>query len=253
MKIKTLVRIIIVLLIILIASLVLTLILLDKRDASGGADTTKADPPAVESESDEPATEPSATLPEATEPTEPTDSDPSVTTPSGSEPSQSTPAETKPSETKPSETKPSETKPSETKPAETDPSTPSTPAPGDYAFERSFSSDTGTRLNIHVVCQGTALSDGTVRVTASLYLDYYSLGLGGRNGCRLTLGDKTATFSSPAISEEENHAHSQLIGQVETVCKYGETLSLYARFPFRGTYSDVEIENMEINETLVIR
>ena len=94
---------------------------------------------------------------------------------------------------------------------------------------------------------------GKVKVTVLLNLDYRSLYLGGRKNCRLSLGDVSEVFTVPGIHEDSAEEHSQFIASVERLCDYGEKLSLYAKVPFRGSYSDIEIDALEIDTDITVK
>lgn len=126
--------------------------------------------------------------------------------------------------------------------------------PDGFRLKKSFSSGTGTPLNIRADVRGEKdAATGKVKVTVLLYLDYRSLYLGGRKNCRLSLGDVSEVFTVPGIHEDSVDEHSQFIASVERLCDYGEKLSLYARVPFRGSYSDIEIDALEIDTDITVK
>lgn len=147
-----------------------------------------------------------------------------------------------------------------TPPAGTDTKEPDTTAPSGgtvpdgFRLKKSFSSGTGTPLNIRADVRGEKdAATGKVKVTVLLYLDYRSLYLGGRKNCRLSLGDVSEVFTVPGIHEDSAEEHSQFIASVERLCDYGEKLSLYAKVPFRGSYSDIEIDALEIDTDITVK
>lgn len=126
--------------------------------------------------------------------------------------------------------------------------------PDGFRLKKSFSSGTGTPLNIRADVRGEKdAATGKVKVTVLLYLDYRSLYLGGRKNCRLSLGDVSEVFTVPGIHEDSVEEHSQFIASVERLCDYGEKLSLYAKVPFRGSYSDIEIDALEIDTDITVK
>ena len=126
--------------------------------------------------------------------------------------------------------------------------------PDGFRLKKSFSSGTGTPLNIRADVRGEKdAATGKVKVTVLLYLDYRSLYLGGRKNCSLSLGDVSEVFTVPGIHEDSAEEHSQFIASVERLCNYGEKLSLYAKVPFRGSYSDVEIDALEIDTDITVK
>lgn len=147
-----------------------------------------------------------------------------------------------------------------TPPAGTGTKEPDTTAPSGgtvsdgFRLKKSFSSGTGTPLNIRADVRGEKdAATGKVKVTVLLYLDYRSLYLGGRKNCRLSLGDVSEVFTVPGIHEDSAEEHSQFIASVERLCDYGEKLSLYAKVPFRGSYSDIEIDALEIDTDITVK
>ena len=126
--------------------------------------------------------------------------------------------------------------------------------PDGFRLKKSFSSGTGTPLNIRADVRGEKdAATGKVKVTVLLYLDYRSLYLGGRKNCRLSLGDVSEVFTVPGIHEDSAEEHSQFIASVERLCDYGEKLSLYAKVPFRGSYSDIEIDALKIDTDITVK
>lgn len=126
--------------------------------------------------------------------------------------------------------------------------------PDGFRLKKSFSSGTGTPLNIRADVRGEKdAATGKVKVTVLLHLDYRSLYLGGRKNCRLSLGDVSEVFTVPGIHEDSAEEHSQFIASVERLCDYGEKLSLYAKVPFRGSYSDIEIDALEIDTDITVK
>ena len=123
--------------------------------------------------------------------------------------------------------------------------------PDGFRLKKSVSS---TPLNIRADVRGEKdAATGKVKVTVLLYLDYRSLYLGGRKNCRLSLGDVSEVFTVPGIHEDSAEEHSQFIASVERLCDYGEKLSLYAKVPFRGSYSDIEIDALEIDTDITVK
>ena len=137
-----------------------------------------------------------------------------------------------------------------TAPAET--TKPDAPAvPANYEFKKTLTTDNGTALALRAECRGVKEGD-KVKVTVTLYLEHRSLEMRARSGCRLSLGDVSKTFEIDAIKVDDNNKYSQLICTVERLCDYGETVSVFARMPFRGVYSGVEIEFLEIDSSITL-
>lgn len=227
MQMRKAINLIIVLLVILIA-LLTAIIIISSRIGSGGndpADSGSREPP-VESKDNPGGT--------AKPPAQTTDAPPTGT---GTPPAGTS------------------TPPAGTGTKEPDTTAPSGgTVPDGFRLKKSFSSGTGTPLNIRADVRGEKdAATGKVKVTVLLYLDYRSLYLGGRKNCRLSLGDVSEVFTVPGIHEDSAEEHSQFIASVERLCDYGEKLSLYAKVPFRGSYSDIEIDALEIDTDITVK
>lgn len=227
MQMRKAINLIIVLLVILIA-LLTAIIIISSRIGSGGndpADSGSREPP-VESKDNPGGT--------AKPPAQTTDTPPTGT---GTPPAGTS------------------TPPAGTGTKEPDTTAPSGgTVPDGFRLKKSFSSGTGTPLNIRADVRGEKdAATGKVKVTVLLYLDYRSLYLGGRKNCRLSLGDVSEVFTVPGIHEDSAEEHSQFIASVERLCDYGEKLSLYAKVPFRGSYSDIEIDALEIDTDITVK
>lgn len=191
--------------------------------------------------------------PSDTEPSESGKSDDPQSTPSSE--SKTSPSVTEPPETKPVVTEPKETSAPETKPSETDPkesehkeTDPKTPAPENFEKTVTFSTDTGTRFNLRAVCTAKSNEDGSVLVNVSAYLDYSALGVGSRKAT-ITVNGNKQTYSVDSINEESNGTHTRFIGSFTSTYSYGDTVSVKASYPFRGSYSGVSIENLTAEGT----
>jgi len=116
------------------------------------------------------------------------------------------------------------------------------------------SSETGAYLDI--VCElqvSEFLTDkDKLNVTATLYLEYYSLYLGTKQNCRLTVGDKIVTFNVPAISQEEEKAHRLKLTELTVECAKNKEIAVKATVPFKGKYGAVEIDNLVIDKTITL-
>lgn len=224
MQMRKAINLIIVLLVILIALLVAILVI-SNRISSGGGDQSSntTDSPKI-----------STSTPDDTKtPPDTTTADSKTDPPATSEPEKTTDSDTK-------------------KPDVTE--TTGGNVPDGFRLNKTVTSETGTPLNIRADVRGEKdAATGKVKLTVLLYLDYRSLQLGERKNCRLSLGDSSESFNLPAISEEDSSEHSLFIASAELYCDYGETVSLYARVPFRGTYSDVEISSLEIDTDITVK
>ncbi len=129
---------------------------------------------------------------------------------------------------------------------------PDAPAvPANYEFKKTLKTDNGTALALRADCYGVKEGD-KVKVTVSLYLEYRSIEMRERSGCRLSLGDVSKTFGIEALSVEDNGLHTLFVCSVEKLCGYGDDVAVYARMPFRGTYAGVDIEFLEIDSYITL-
>lgn len=221
MQIKSAIKIVSIFLVVLI--LLLAILLLATKRSNGGDDDTTDDTTTAETVTDGETTAADTTSAEGDGTSEPSGTtDPAETTP-------------------PSDT----TAPAET----TKPDAPSVPT--NYEFKKTLRTDNGTALALRADCRGVKEGD-KVKVTVTLYLEHRSLEMRARSGCRLSLGDVSKTFEIDAIKVDDNNKYSQLICTVERLCNYGETVSVFARMPFRGVYSGVEIEFLEIDSSITL-
>ena len=222
MKIETAIKLIIVLLVIIITALIAALFIINDEDK----------PRVPEAQT---TTEPEATPPEITTP--------ETTTP----PTQTTPDITTPEVTTPEITTPEITTPEDTTTSDTD-----SEVPDDFSIKKTFYSDSGTFLNIKAVLTATE-DGGKVRVVVELYLDHYSLNIGGRKyGCKLNFGDIKESYSADKFEFEENEHYLTPLHMIEGIFEYGETYDLYASFPANCTYGDVELETLIISESITL-
>lgn len=229
MNIESAVKFIIVLLVILIVTLTAVFLLLRNDGSGSGEPSVTTTAPLVT----EPGgvTTPSATTPSQTTDPQGSGSDPATTT----DPVGTTADPTDPIGT--------------TTPVGTDPAV---KAPEDFTFYGSYLSESGTALNLRAEVIAYATESGQVKVKVELYLDHFSLYLGTRNGCRLSVGSASETFTSQAISHDGDRT-STLMNSIELFCNYGETITLEAYFPCRCTYGATEIEALSIEEQIVLK
>lgn len=238
MKIEIAKKLIMVLLVILVISIGLTLFLIKKSEdanrpadtgASSGESSTSDVPPETDETSD--SEDPMGTT---TPPVTDSDLPPLVTLP---------PVTTEP----PITTEPPVTT---TPPDDQPPSAPK--APAGFSLEKSFSTDTGVKLNIIAECVATRNSDGSVNLTVSLYLAHHALGMGPRN-CVLTVGNVTQKFTTERIKQDNNKATKALLQTVSGTFAYGETVEIYAKVPVGLTnYGGVEIKTLTIDTSLTL-
>ena len=212
MKIETALKLILVLLVIIITALVAALFIINDEEKSRVPETQTS-------------TEPDATTPEITTP--------EITTPEATTPEATTPEET--------------TTPESSDNPGTDPN-----IPDDFSLKKTFSSDSGTFLNIKAILTATE-DGGKVRVVVELYLDHYSLNINGRKyGCKLNFGDVKGTYSTDKFEIAENEHCLTPLHMIEGTFEYGETYDLYASFPANCTYGGVELETLIISESITL-
>lgn len=221
MKIETALKLILVLLVIIITALVAALFIINDEEKSRVPETQTS-------------TEPDATTPE-------------ITTPEITTPEITTPEITTPEATTPEATTPEETTPESSDNPGTNPN-----IPDDFSLKKTFSSDSGTFLNIKAILTATE-DGGKVRVVVELYLDHYSLNINGRKyGCKLNFGDVKGTYSTDKFEIAENKHCLTPLHMIEGTFEYGETYDLYASFPANCTYGGVELETLIISESITL-
>lgn len=225
MRIETAIRIVIVLLVIIVTALVAALFIIKNEGEPHGTETAP-----------QTTTEPSTTEPDKTTPSGTTD--PEVTSPEATTPEVTTPTGT----TTPEIT----TTPDESTTDEGDKI-----APDDFSLKKTFSTDTGTFLNLKAVLTANE-EGGKVRVKVELFLDHYSLFMGARNGCKLSFGDVNETFSVDKFELEENIHYITPLHVIEGTFEYGETYDLYAFYRANCLYGDVEVGNLVIEESVTL-
>lgn len=110
----------------------------------------------------------------------------------------------------------------------------------------SFSSDTGTALNLLV--HWTAYSDGVSTVLdVSASVSSYTLAAGTiYNGVTLTAGGESYTFDSPAIDYRGEEQTIIPLGSHSFTLPEGSagSISVGAVWNYRGTYSEQEFESI---------
>lgn len=139
-----------------------------------------------------------------------------------------------------------ETEPEEESEPEKEDTDPAPDLSGDYSG--SFSSATGTSLDLIVRWAAERESDGSYTVTLAYYIDSYSLEAGGRDSNKLTVTTSSGTseyyFSSDDIEKNTDEKAETYIG--------GSSLRLSAEelaagadasvsWDFRGSYTGVEL------------
>jgi hypothetical protein len=231
MKIEIAKKLIMVLLVILIISIGLTMFLIYKTGNSGNPEVTDPLSGSTDTEPDE---------------TDDTDEPTGTTTPGNTDPV--SPGTTEPPAVDP----PVVTDPPVTNPPVTeDPN--ANKAPAGFTLDKTFTTDTGVRLNLIAECHATRNADGSVNLTVELYLDHRSLSMGARN-CVLTVGDTTKEFVSDRIRQDDDTPSRPLLQSVSGTFAYGETVKIYAKVPVGLTnYGGVQIKSLIIDVTLPLK
>lgn len=234
MKIEIAKKLIMVLLVILIISIGLTMFLIHKTGEAGipedsdplsGSTDTDPDDTDDPDETDDPA---DSTTPGVTDSVSPGTTEPPVVDP---------PIVTDPPVTEP--------------PVTEDPN--ANKAPVGFTLDKTFTTDTGVRLNLIAECHATRNADGSVNLTVELYLDHRSLSMGARN-CVLTVGDTTKEFVCDRIRQDDNTPSRPLLQSVSGTFAYGETVKIYAKVPVGLTnYGGVQIKSLIIDVTLPLK
>lgn len=125
--------------------------------------------------------------------------------------------------------------------------------PSNYMFSKTLRSDSSTPLNLRIELTGELLDNGeVVKVTAELYLEHRSIYIGSRSNCRIWIEDSSEVFTLQPISCDSDEYGEILIATAEKICKYKDTLNVGAQLPCRVTYSGVNIDMLEVVDTIVI-
>jgi len=93
------------------------------------------------------------------------------------------------------------------------------------------------------------------KVTVSLYLDHYSMTVGERAGCYLSVNGEKVKFTSPKISAEEESKTSTLLTEQTFELKKDKAsgtfkMDLEAVYIFNGVYANTKITDITIKETV---
>lgn len=126
---------------------------------------------------------------------------------------------------------------------------------GEVIGSGSFTSDTGTPLNLRADWTATVLDSERVKVTVNVYLVSYQIEVRELyNAVNVSVGDQYASADSPAIKWENNtRLETLLASTVHTLSlPSGSSASfpLAAQYQFGGTYSKVELPVIECGGTI---
>ena len=121
---------------------------------------------------------------------------------------------------------------------------------GDVVSSGSFSSNTGTQLNIlvswSVRSNGTGQNTLHVDVSSTSYSLYV---VGSANGLNLTVNGVTQTAATPAINYGGKTAVTNKLGSFDISNVYG-AVTITAVWHFNGTYSRVPIGDIRATGTI---
>ena len=126
---------------------------------------------------------------------------------------------------------------------------------GEVIGSGSFTSDTGTPLNLRADWTATVLDAEHVEVTVNVYLVSYQIEVRELyNAVNVSVGDQYASADSPAIKWENNTKLETLLAStVHTLSlPAGSSASfpLAAQYQFGGTYSKVDLPVIECGGTI---
>ncbi len=130
--------------------------------------------------------------------------------------------------------------------------TPATPVTG----SGKFSSNTGSNLEIHLdwAVIGSTANAVTLRVEATI--THYEIWVSARHGGKLTVGNTSQTFSTEAIDHNERKKMTVTLTtatvDIPLEADGTATVELAVSWPFIGTYSGIEINNLTCGGTIHI-
>lgn len=126
---------------------------------------------------------------------------------------------------------------------------------GEVIGSGSFTSDTGTPLNLRADWTATVLDAERVEVTVNVYLVSYQIEVRELyNAVNVSVGDQYASADSPAIKWENNTKLETLLASTAHTLSLpsGSSASfpLAAQYQFGGTYSKVDLPVIECGGTI---
>lgn len=126
---------------------------------------------------------------------------------------------------------------------------------GEVIGSGSFTSDTGTPLNLRADWTATVLDAEHVEVTVNVYLVSYQIEVRELyNAVNVSVGDQYASADSPAIKWENNTRLETLLASTAHTLSLpsGSSASfpLAAQYQFGGTYSKVDLPVIECGGTI---
>ena len=126
---------------------------------------------------------------------------------------------------------------------------------GEVIGSGSFTSDTGTPLNLRADWTATVLDSERVEVTVNVYLVSYQIEVRELyNAVNVSVGDQYASENSPAIKWENNtRLETLLASTVHTLSLpsgSSNSFPVAVQYQFGGTYSKVELPVIECGGTI---
>ena len=126
---------------------------------------------------------------------------------------------------------------------------------GEVISSGSFTSDTGTPLNLRADWTATVLDSERVEVTVNVYLISYQIEVRELyNAVNVSVGDQYASENSPAIKWENNtRLETLLASTVHTLSLpsgSSDSFPVAVQYQFGGTYSKVELPVIECGGTI---
>lgn len=115
-------------------------------------------------------------------------------------------------------------------------------------------SDSGTKLNL--LLNWTAVNgkeEGTVEITVKLFLECYSIFVGGRDDGEIRIGETLVNYTTPQMELPGTGFNEIDFGTYKFTVKKDSgsstTVPVYASWHFRGTYAGVPVEWITVNST----
>ncbi len=146
----------------------------------------------------------------------------------------------------------SETDSSTDSPETQDPDTVRTLVLEDGVCEWEIESSSGTKLNLHAVCEASENEDGELLVSVNLFLSHRAISCSERTGCMIRIGSEKKTFTAPEVRQEEQDATMTYLVSMDAEAAPDTPFTIEASFPFRGVYGGVSIETLTLKNTVCI-
>ncbi|MBQ2767835.1 MAG: hypothetical protein IJF49_07145 [Clostridia bacterium] len=116
------------------------------------------------------------------------------------------------------------------------------------AASGSFSSDTGSNLEVHIDWSVISSDEKTVTLRAEAYITHYSIWVSARNNGTLKIGNSSQTFSTEAITYEGSAKQTKTLASATVDIPLAEdgtaTVEISVSWPFWGSYSGIKIDHL---------